>query len=281
MYIAQPPLYKVKIGKKEQYIKDDKAFKVFLFDWAKEHTALSIGSKELAADAWQKLLVQLGAYDEQLSFTSSTFRVTYNHCHQLIALLAQSGWKGADGIGKLLEHLKGTFADYEIVVEKPELPEPQEGEEAGPEPTLSDIYISFTQLSKQWKVPVAFFTSPVIHTALDLLKPVTDIETNTWLLKVIGKERTITDTGATKLLAAIRDISKPYMNVQRYKGLGEMNPEQLWETSMDPKSRVFLQVSIEDALEADNWFNTLMGDDVSGRKQYISEYGHFVKNLDI
>jgi DNA gyrase subunit B len=71
------------------------------------------------------------------------------------------------------------------------------------------------------------------------------------------------------------------MNIQRYKGLGEMNPEQLWETSMDIKTRTILKVSIEDALEADRWFSTLMGDDVQGRREYIEQFGQFVKNLDV
>jgi len=71
------------------------------------------------------------------------------------------------------------------------------------------------------------------------------------------------------------------MNIQRYKGLGEMNPEQLWETSMDPATRSFLKVSIEDALEADTWFTILMGDNVAGRKQFIEDYGHFARNLDV
>ena len=71
------------------------------------------------------------------------------------------------------------------------------------------------------------------------------------------------------------------MNIQRYKGLGEMNPDQLWETSMDSSTRSLLKVAIEDALEADHWFTTLMGEDVKGRKEFIEDYGQFVKNLDV
>jgi DNA gyrase subunit B len=71
------------------------------------------------------------------------------------------------------------------------------------------------------------------------------------------------------------------MTIQRYKGLGEMNPDQLGETAMDVNTRSLLQVTIEDALAADTWFATLMGDDVGGRRDYIKTYGQFVKNLDI
>ena len=100
-------------------------------------------------------------------------------------------------------------------------------------------------------------------------------------MQVIEKNKFISGKGVLQLVQGISLISKPYMTVQRYKGLGEMNPEQLWETSMDLSTRSLSQVKIEDALAADAWFATLMGDNVSGRKEYIEKYGHFVKNLDI
>jgi len=275
LYIAQPPLYKAKIGKKEQYLKDEKALKQFLFDWAQDQTSLTVAGKTLGETEWQELLTHLLAFDDQIQKASLTFKIAYDQCHRIVSALYKNPWTPQEGLEALVDKLQQQFKRYALsLVQEAENPE-----EIDQAPRKQ--FILFKLLNREWRVKVEFFTSPELSHLIEMLKPIDQVLHNEWTLQIQGKDRTLLGTGALPLVTAISQISKPYMNIQRYKGLGEMNPEQLWETSMDNTSRVLLKVTIADALEADNWFTTLMGDDVSGRKQYIEEFGHFVRNLDV
>jgi len=280
LYIAQPPLYKAKIGKHEQYLKDEGAFKEFLLTWSRDNSTLFLKNKDIGVDKWNKLLDDINSYDEKLEETSHEFKIAYNNVHSLVTFFDKYQWKETEGIEVLLEKLRGYFKDREISAqEEPLALGVVEGDM--PDPAPKKWVIQFKMLNREWDAPIGFFNSPNLLVLLNLLEPLLPIEENEWRLQAIGKEKNIVDQGVLKLFKAIFKLSKSFMTVQRYKGLGEMNPEQLWETAMDPKTRRLLKVTIEDNLEADSWFSTLMGDDVAGRKKFIQENGQFVKNLDV
>lgn len=275
LYIAQPPLYKAKIGKKEEYLKDDHAFKAFLFDWAREQTSLTINSEAITHEKWLTMLNHLYKYEEMLTGLSHRFNIPNEQVHQLTYLLYTHKWQKTDGVDQLLSLLQKAYPQYTVSYSKPDNTENEDTIDA------QQGLITFKHLSVTWETPFAFFSSQEVKKIFAYLEPLIAAEQHEWRLFITDKEKEVIGIGVTKLINAISTLSRPFMSIQRYKGLGEMNADQLWETSMDATKRILLNVTIEDAIEADKWFTMLMGDDVAGRKQYIEKYGHFVKNLDI
>jgi DNA gyrase subunit B len=276
LYIAQPPLYKAKIGKTEQYLRDDKALVQFLFDWARAHTAYNRNGSDIEKATWQTTLDALLAYDRELNIVSTHAIIPVNYCHQLVVALAHNP-EVTSNTQELVAHLKKQMPHYGISLLEQSMPEGVDETV----PATVESTIQFTKLNTKWSVPLAFFSAKELQNLMKLYLAINQQESENWALTAEAKENTISGTGLLALLAAIKEIGKPYMYIQRYKGLGEMNPDQLGDTAMDQKSRSVLQVTIEDALEADTWFSTLMGDDVEGRRSFIATYGQFAKNLDI
>lgn len=278
LYIAQPPLYKAKVGRAERYLKDDSELKRFLFDWAASHTHLILSDKKLSVDEWQHLLNSLYDYESELSKMSMQFEITENFCHELVLLLSSLNWKVSPQINghEILEKLKIHFPVYEIYMKD----EFEMDEEMSGEFKKTPVFV-FKYLKKTWEVSSKFFEYPELTKTLEALNSFRKLEHEEWEFILGGKESGTKSKGVLNLSNTIIKAGKALMTIQRYKGLGEMNPEQLWETTMDPARRTLLSVSIEDALKADQWFSSLMGDDVEDRKEYIEKQAHFVRNLDV
>ena len=271
LYIAQPPLYKAKIGKKSEYLKDENSFRQFLFDWARDNTDLEVKGSIMKEAAWHITLATLLEYYDQLDVTSRKFKLSFDQSAQLITFYSSLnlGTKVLS-YDELLHELRGYFKNYEIGSKVTE----------AKEDSIPKVYATFTRFNDDWLLDLDFFSSAE---TFDLLKKTEQLAgiNDGWILRIKGKDSLLTGSSIIELLGGITKISRPFMSVQRYKGLGEMNADQLWETAMDSKTRTLIQVTIGDALEADSWFNTLMGGDVSGRREFIEENGRFVKNLDI
>jgi len=293
LYIAQPPLYKVKIGKQSQYLSNESSLKTFIFDWAKTNLALSTSVKSYVDNDWKMLLEELLVYETKNHEMSINYNLEYKHCHQL-ALFLNYEKSISDKADTLISQLQPYFEDFSIIVKAPEETQIEtikvcdtstdnkiDKEEEFVEPAPAAKILEFTKSNLSWTLPMSFFTSEKVSELLNCIEPLIVFEKQKWSLTMNAKEKGIENLGILKLSQAIAQLSKPYMYIQRYKGLGEMNPDQLWETAMDPETRHFLQVKIEDGLEADAWFTSLMGDNVSGRKQFIEDNGKFVRNLDI
>jgi len=273
LYIAQPPLYKIKLGRKSHYLKDDTELDSFLFEWAEENGGIKIDQKELNPITWKQLLADLMAYKQALTKIRNHFEVSSHHCHELLQCMHKHEALHTLDIATLLKTLQREFPGYTITIHEPIGHEVEEVVE----PTVFE----FSHLKRTWNVPIKFFYAEEVISLLKHHTLLHHLDTQEWTFFSKQKPVPAAEAGVLGLSDTIVAAAKSIMTVQRYKGLGEMNPDQLWETTMNPKHRQLLQVSIEDAFEADQWFNALMGDAVDDRRTYIQKHAHFVRNLDI
>jgi DNA gyrase subunit B len=279
VYIAQPPLYKVKRGKKEEYIKDETGMVHFLMRQATaDMKVTSSSSKDVIEGA--QLIKSLERMVEFKRYCEKSTRRMRGDSHLLEVLLTAFGGKK----GVLRQEgvtLKRAFQDGDLMAKV-------EGviAKAGYKTELADDEehglweIDTTTISG---VPVRIdwnFASLVeFQKAVELFMKLEDRLAPPFIAGENGTSEEI----ATRdlLLERVLTAAKKDLTIQRYKGLGEMNPEQLWETTMNPDTRTLLQVRIDDAVETDEIFTVLMGDQVEPRRKFIEDNALDVRNLDI
>jgi len=278
VYIAQPPLYKVKRGKKEEYIKDEKAMFRYLMRVATNDVQIKTDGRFIEGRELSKALEQtteFKTYSERLARRlANDMRLT----EKVIDAFA-----GRDGVlAKNQIKLRKVFDSEDLMAEI-------EGKIANPEWYTTEL--TSDEEHGLWEIMVTY---PNGHQALidwDLASYV-EFQKSVELMRILESdfpgpyvlgENGTTESISTRneLLQRVTGMAKKDLSIQRYKGLGEMNPEQLWETTMDPDKRTMLQVRIEDAIETDGLFTVLMGDNVEPRRKFIEDNALDVKNLDV
>jgi len=274
IYIAQPPLYRAKRGSSEVYLKDERALEDYLIDGGIDGMVLTVGSdgsqragadlRELVAKARQaKALITplarrvgsrdaveqaaiLGALDPDLLADQEKARAAAEYIAKrlnALSLETDRSWTGtATPDGLVFERKLRGETDRAVI---------------------DQVAINSVEARR------------LVETAGEFQKVYGRFA------KLMAGDREVEITGPTRLIDAVLDIGKKGVGMQRYKGLGEMNPEQLWETTLDPEARRLLQVKVNDSAEANGIFETLMGDVVEPRRDFIQDNALKVANLDV
>ncbi len=270
LYIAQPPLYKVSRGKSEVYLKDQSALEEYLVEQGVEGAVLKLGS---GAEIAGLDLARVVSEARQLKKVLDAFP-TYYPRH----ILEQAAIAGAFVPGVVDADLQGTADKVAARLDMIAL----EYERGWQGRITQDHGIRLTRILRGVE-EVRTLDGPMLRSG-EARKTGSFTQS---LQEVYGtpaslvrKDREQIIFGPLDLLNAIFKEGEKGLTLQRYKGLGEMNPEQLWETTLDPDARTFLQVKIEDAAEADDLFTKLMGDVVEPRREFIQKNALSVANLD-
>ena len=273
IYIAQPPLFKVKQGKHEQYLKDEQELDQYLLESAiKDATLLTKkGGSSLTGDS-------LGEIARQMVLTEAVIRRIAPHYDE--AVLRAILHVGAIDLTSETKVENVAKAIRERLINK--------------STEKSEVIVSLDEETKTYKLAVHKFVHGNLESCvIDALFLSSGdyqqiLKTSQMLDGLVGAgaeiqrgEKSESVSNFKEALDWLLGEAKHNLNIQRYKGLGEMNPEQLWETTMDTTTRRLLRVQIEDAIMADQVFTTLMGDEVDPRRAFIEKNALIARNLDI
>lgn len=277
VYIAQPPLYKVSRGKREEYIQTEKEMNDLILELGTDGTKLTkIEGKKTYTPAQLKEILQVVVELEAIVERLKRRGVSFAHfiekydpkTKRMPRYLVKSGGKEEyvyDDKELAVKTKDDEEAQYVEIFESEDLEQIQEKLDK------FDLFAQDYDRKNEEEVLLAKDKKEKVK-AKDLLKP---------LFSIVDEKKEEDVMSIADLLNYVRESAKKGMHIQRYKGLGEMNPQQLWDTTMDPERRTILKVTLEDAVEVDKTFAMLMGDEVEPRRQFIETYAHEVKNLDV
>jgi len=278
LYIAQPPLYRVKKGKKELYLKNEQMLEDFLLESAAENLSLrsSDGGEPIVGEPLRNYARAAGKYKRLLSIIDRKCDARIVDGLVKTSKLTRADLADQAVVTKTLARLQEYFDKYAPELSDAVMRIAPDTEHGG---FKIVVPIKAGGVRKATTIDFAFLDSPEF----------TDLSEIYAQLVPLGQPPYFLDNGGDttelnrleELADRVNELGKKGLAIQRYKGLGEMNPEQLWETTMDPARRTLLQVRVEDAYEADKLFSTLMGDLVEPRREFIENNALNVRNLDV
>ena len=268
IYIAQPPLYKIKQGKDERYLKDDQAMKIYMLKSALNNAALypSANASPIQADTLEEIAKKYFLAEAVIDRLSRFTAPEASHALLILPTLSLDDAEQAQRSAQQLEAACG--GNIKVVVETDEAGELRL--------RLDKLHHGNYSVSYMDRDFLKGSDYAQIRQTAEVLGGLIAAGAH-----IVRGEQKCAVSSFKQAIEWLLEEAKHGVSIQRYKGLGEMNPEQLWETTMDVTNRVLLKVGIEDLLTTDEIFTTLMGDIVEPRRAFIEQNALRVKNLDV
>jgi len=277
VYIGLPPLYKLKQGKQEIYLKDDAALNAYLISNAVDGAELAYASDvpPIGGTALEQLMSTWRLALDQVDRLAFRFDPALLHA-LLQAPLAPEGWQSPDTLSAWIDRLREQLATSGLGRPRYTL----RVDPATPEQGAA-LVVDRDQhgLRHTWVLPATLLAAPEFKPIINAANALAGLIQAGAEVRRNGKAQRVSTFG--QAFDWLMDEARRGRTVQRFKGLGEMNPEQLWDTTVNPDTRRLLQVSIEDAVAADRIFSTLMGDVVEPRREFIEQNALRAGNVDV
>ncbi len=276
IYIAQPPLYRFAKGKQIQYVKDDKELNQLILNNAIDKAKLipSEDAPAISASALESMASNYTSVNEIIQRLSGRYDTDLLKKMVEVPVMNKDMLADQSAVKAWVKDLKNALSDNEDSGTKYEI-------SVVPNEENFSVSVALKKFNNttNYLLNSGFFQSAEYRKMAELAHQLDGLVTDEAILEC-GKEQYRVSSFSEVMDVLMKEGASGYM-IQRYKGLGEMNPEQLWETTMDPESRILLQVKIDDAVEADRVFTTLMGEEVEPRKIFIEENSINANNIDI
>lgn len=281
VYIAQPPLYKVSMNKEDKYLYNARAMDSLVWERGLANMTVFNGTRNasLTGEDLSKMMSKLYKYNHAKQFAGLARLPQVLLSYLVEQRVLSSALTTPEQMEAMAARLKAAFSQFEIQTEA--------------EPDTDRTFLTITEqvvtplgdtITTKSVLSAELLETLEYQNMLDLFESIADYipERHAQGLDVVdAKNQSVVIRHYSELVALIEERGKKGMTIQRFKGLGEMMPEQLWETTMNPQTRTLLQVAIEDAAAADRMFDVLMGDRVEPRRNFIETHAQSVSNLDI